>query len=71
MVDIKVIDNQKFSGVHLGLYAAYHFDKRNEDDGKNFVGSDGVTREVSLPEAKTTNAKLGVQVIWNLLHKGQ
>lgn len=71
MVDIKVINNQKFSEGHLGLYAAYHFDKRNEDDGKNFVGSDGVSCEVSLPEAKTTNATLGVQVIWNLLYKGQ
>lgn len=60
------ISFEVLTGVHLGLYAAYHFDQRDEDGGKHFFGSDGVTREVSLPEAKTTNATLGAQVIWNL-----
>ncbi|MCG3864030.1 MULTISPECIES: hypothetical protein [unclassified Photobacterium] len=55
-----------FTGVHTGLYAAYHYDKRNKDGGKRFIAKNGDKYDVTLPEADTTNITVGLQVIWNL-----
>jgi len=53
------------TGVHLGVYASYRYDQRDEDGPENFT-ADGTTSAVYLPEAATTNLTIGAQAIWKL-----